>query len=100
MVESHRPMGRKPVRRKERVALKVIRRPLAPASHPAEAAAGVLDEVAKDIITQLQEDGRRSYSAIGRAVGLSEAAVRQRVRSLFDSHFIQIVAVTDPLRLG
>jgi Lrp/AsnC family transcriptional regulator for asnA, asnC and gidA len=100
MVESHRPMGRKPVRRKERVALKVIRRPLAPDSQPADAAAVVLDEVAKDIITQLQEDGRRSYSAIGRAVGLSEAAVRQRVRGLVDAHVIQIVAVTDPLRLG
>jgi len=40
----------------------------------------VLDEVSKAIIEQLQEDGRRPYAAIGKAVGLSEAAVRQRVQ--------------------
>src|SRR5215471_11564286 len=39
----------------------------------------VLDEISKRIIEQLQQDGRRSYAAIGKAVGLSEAAVRQRV---------------------
>ena len=100
MVESRRPAGRKAAGGKEGVALKVIRRPLAPDSQPAGASAFILDDVAKDIITQLQEDGRRSYSAIGRAVGLSEAAVRQRVRGLVDANVIQIVAVTDPLRLG
>ncbi|MDQ6687675.1 MAG: Lrp/AsnC family transcriptional regulator [Actinomycetota bacterium] len=59
-----------------------------------------LDDVAKAIIEQLQEDGRRSYSAIGKAVGLSEAAVRQRVQKLVDSGVMQVVAVTDPLELG
>lgn len=59
-----------------------------------------LDEVSKHIIEQLQEDGRRSYAAIGKAVGLSEAAVRQRVQRLLDSGLVQIVAVTDPLQLG
>lgn len=59
-----------------------------------------LDDVAKDIIEQLQEDGRRSYAAIGKAVGLSEAAVRQRVQKLVDSGVMQVVAVTDPLELG
>ena len=39
-----------------------------------------LDEVSKAIIEQLQQDGRRSYASIGKAVGLSEAAVRQRVQ--------------------
>jgi Lrp/AsnC family transcriptional regulator for asnA, asnC and gidA len=38
-----------------------------------------LDDVSKAIIEQLQADGRRSYADIGKAVGLSEAAVRQRV---------------------
>ena len=59
-----------------------------------------LDEVSKAIIEQLQQDGRRSYAAIGKAVGLSEAAVRQRVQRLTDSGVMQIVAVTDPLQLG
>lgn len=52
------------------------------------------------IIEQLQEDGRRSYAAIGKAVGLSEAAVRQRVQRLLDQGVMQIVAVTDPLTVG
>lgn len=59
-----------------------------------------LDKVAKAIIEQLQNDGRRSYAAIGKEVGLSEAAVRQRVQKLTDAGVMQIVAVTDPLQLG
>ncbi|WP_411733544.1 Lrp/AsnC family transcriptional regulator [Paeniglutamicibacter sp.] len=59
-----------------------------------------MDETSKAIIEQLQEDGRRSYAAIGKAVGLSEAAVRQRVQKLVDSKVMQVVAVTDPLQLG
>ncbi|NUT09505.1 MAG: AsnC family transcriptional regulator, partial [Nonomuraea sp.] len=39
----------------------------------------VLDDLSKQIIEQLQSDGRMPYAAIGKAVGLSEAAVRQRV---------------------
>ena len=64
------------------------------------AAAFTLDDISKAIIEQLQEDGRRSYAAIGKAVGLSEAAVRQRVQRLLDPGVMQIVAVTDPLQLG
>lgn len=59
-----------------------------------------LDEVSKAIIEQLQQDGRRSYAAIGKQVGLSEAAVRQRVQRLIDGGVMQVVAVTDPLELG
>ncbi len=59
-----------------------------------------LDDVSKGIIEQLQQDGRRPYAAIGKAVGLSEAAVRQRVQKLQDSGVIQIVAVTDPMQVG
>jgi Lrp/AsnC family transcriptional regulator for asnA, asnC and gidA len=59
-----------------------------------------LDEVSKAIIAQLQQDGRRSYAAIGKVVGLSEAAVRQRVQRLIESGVMQVVAVTDPLELG
>jgi Lrp/AsnC family transcriptional regulator for asnA, asnC and gidA len=59
-----------------------------------------LDDVSKAIIEQLQADGRRPYAAIGKAVGLSEAAVRQRVQRLLDSGVMQIVAVTDPMQVG
>ena len=60
----------------------------------------VLDDVSRSIIEQLQEDGRRSYARIAAAVGLSEAAVRQRVQRLTESGVMQVVAVTDPLQLG
>ena len=60
----------------------------------------VLDDVSKAIISQLQQDGRRSYAAIGKVVGLSEAAVRHRVQRLTESGVMQVVAVTDPLQLG
>ncbi len=60
----------------------------------------VLDDAAKAIIEQLQQDGRRAYATIGKAVGLSEAAVRQRVQRLVESGVIQIVAVTDPMQVG
>ena len=60
----------------------------------------VLDDVSKAIIEQLQQDGRRSYAAIGKVVGLSEAAVRQRVQRLVEGGVMQVVAVTDPLELG
>ena len=58
------------------------------------------DDVSKKIIEQLQEDGRRAYATIGKAVGLSEAAVRQRVQKLVDTGVMQIVAVTDPMQIG
>nr|WP_242606381.1 Lrp/AsnC family transcriptional regulator [Protofrankia symbiont of Coriaria ruscifolia] len=59
-----------------------------------------MDDVNKAIIEQLQRDGRRSYAAMATAVGLSEAAVRQRVQRMLDAGIVQIVAVTDPLRVG
>ncbi len=59
-----------------------------------------LDDVSRAIIEQLQQDGRRPYSSIGKAVGLSEAAVRQRVQRLQESGVLQIVAVTDPMQVG
>jgi Lrp/AsnC family transcriptional regulator for asnA, asnC and gidA len=71
----------------------------APASREADPRV-VLDVLSKQIIEQLQQDGRRSYAAIGKAVGLSEAAVRQRVQRLVELGAMQIVAVTDPMSLG
>lgn len=60
----------------------------------------VLDDISKQIIEELQADGRRSYASVGKAVGLSEAAVRNRVQRLSDAGVLQIVAVTDPMQVG
>lgn len=59
-----------------------------------------LDSKSKAIIEALQQDGRRSYAEIGREVGLSEAAVRQRAAKLIAAGVMQIVAVTSPMQLG
>ncbi len=48
----------------------------------------------------MQQDGRRSAAAIAKVVGLSEAAVRQRMARLLDAGVMQVVAVIDPLTVG
>jgi len=59
-----------------------------------------IDNIDEEIIRELQLDGRRPYTQLAKAVGLSEAAVRQRVQRLLDSGIMQVVAVTDPISLG
>lgn len=61
---------------------------------------GSVDDVGKRLIEELQQDGRRSYAALAKTVGLSEAAVRQRVQRMVESGLMQVVAVTDPLQVG
>jgi len=59
-----------------------------------------LDDVDKAIIRELQVDGRMAYAQLSPKVGLSQAAVRQRVNRLLERGVFQIVAVSDPLSLG
>lgn len=65
-----------------------------------QAGTNAIDEIDKAIIRQLQLDGRTPYSKLAPAVGLSQAAVRQRVQRLIDRGVMQVVAVTDPATLG
>ena len=70
-------------------------------SRPSDAASTiVLDDIDKSLIELLQQDGRLPYTRLAAEVGLSEAAVRQRVQRLIESGATQIVAVTDPMMLG
>ncbi|MGA8682519.1 MAG: Lrp/AsnC family transcriptional regulator [Acidimicrobiales bacterium] len=73
---------------------------MARASATATLNSPALDDVSKHLVEQLQRDGRRSYADLAKSVGLSEAAVRQRVRRLLDDGVMQIVAVTDPATVG
>jgi Lrp/AsnC family transcriptional regulator for asnA, asnC and gidA len=59
-----------------------------------------LDRTDRSIIRELQADGRISYADLAPRVGLSAPATRQRVQRLVDSELLQVVAVTDPLKLG
>lgn len=59
-----------------------------------------IDSIDRAIICQLQDDGRASYADLAAEVGLSAPAVRQRMQRLKESGLLQVVAVTDPLKLG
>ena len=59
-----------------------------------------LDATDHAIIEALQQDGRMAYTKLGAAVGLSEAAARQRVQRLLDAGVMQVVAITNPLSIG
>ena len=61
------------------------------------------DEVSpldKRIIEHLQQDGRRPFTQIASDLGVSEAAVRARTNRMVERGVLQVVGVTDPLRLG
>jgi Lrp/AsnC family transcriptional regulator for asnA, asnC and gidA len=59
-----------------------------------------LDPVNRRIIEILQREGRCPFTTIAREVGISEAAVRARVQRLTDAGVLDVVAVTNPLKLG
>ena len=59
-----------------------------------------MDDIDRDLIRILQADGRTSYSQLSRVVGLSDAACRQRVKRLLDTGVIDVVAVSDPIKIG
>jgi Lrp/AsnC family transcriptional regulator for asnA, asnC and gidA len=59
-----------------------------------------IDEIDQRIIEALQQDGRRPFTKIAADLGISEASVRQRVANLINTQVMQIVAVTNPIKLG
>lgn len=59
-----------------------------------------IDEIDQRIIEALQQDGRRPFTKIAADLGISEASVRQRVAQLVNTQVIQIVAITNPVKLG
>lgn len=59
-----------------------------------------VSELDKRIIEQLQEDGRRPFTQIAADLGVSEAAVRARTNRLIEKGIMQVVGVTDPLKVG
>jgi Lrp/AsnC family transcriptional regulator for asnA, asnC and gidA len=60
----------------------------------------VLDKVDCRMIELLQKDGRISNTDIAKEIGLSEATVRTRLNRLIQEEYIQIVAVSNPIKLG
>jgi Lrp/AsnC family transcriptional regulator, regulator for asnA, asnC and gidA len=59
-----------------------------------------IDELDAKIIAILQTDGRMSNTDIAKSVDVSEATIRGRIKRLIDDEIIQIVAVSNPFKLG
>jgi Lrp/AsnC family transcriptional regulator for asnA, asnC and gidA len=59
-----------------------------------------MDKIDRAIITRLQYDGRTPYTDIAADLGISEGAVRHRVKRLTDSGVLQIVGIVEPQFLG
>jgi len=62
--------------------------------------APTLDEIDRNLIGALIVDGRASYASLAPRVGLSQAAVRSRVRRLLDEGVVTISARVDPRSVG
>jgi Lrp/AsnC family transcriptional regulator for asnA, asnC and gidA len=59
-----------------------------------------LDQLDCQMIELLQKDGRISNTEIAKNIGISEATVRTRLNRLIQEEYIQIVAVSNPIKLG
>lgn len=55
-----------------------------------------LDDTDRSIVTYLQYDGRMPFTEIAEQMGLSEGAVRRRVKQMIDAGMLQIVGVVEP----
>ncbi|AJY42767.1 asnC-type helix-turn-helix domain protein [Burkholderia humptydooensis] len=60
----------------------------------------ILDALDYQIVRELQDDGRRAFREIARNVNVPEATVRTRIKRLQDSGIVQILAFTNPWKLG
>ncbi len=59
-----------------------------------------IDQTDCKIIELLQKDGRMPNTMIAKKLKVSEATVRSRLSRLIKEEYIQIVAVSNPLKLG
>lgn len=62
--------------------------------------AEALDRIDHAIIQALKEDGRTPFSRIAEQLDVSPGMIRQRVQRLNDRGVLQVVAVTNPLKIG
>jgi len=60
----------------------------------------MVDEIDEKIIEILKENARTTYVDIGRALGLSEGTVRNRIQALTDSRVIKRFTVEVSLTVG
>ncbi|MCF8070617.1 MAG: Lrp/AsnC family transcriptional regulator [Desulfobacterales bacterium] len=59
-----------------------------------------LDKIDAKIVSLLQKDGRMPVTEISKKVGITEGAVRKRLKKLIDGKAIQVVAIGNLFNLG
>lgn len=59
-----------------------------------------LDNLDKQILAHLQEDGRTTFVTLASLLGVSEGTIRKRVKRLEEHNVMQTIGVTDPLKMG
>lgn len=59
-----------------------------------------MDELDREILKFLREDGRMRFTHIAEELGVTEGTVRNRVARLQDEKVVQIIGMTDPHRMG
>jgi Lrp/AsnC family transcriptional regulator for asnA, asnC and gidA len=62
--------------------------------------ASPVDKIDIQIIEALAEDGRASNTHIARQLGISESAVRKRIKRMREEKLVWIVGYGDPTKLG
>ena len=61
----------------------------------------LLDRIGLEILSALQEDGRNTFSELGKRVGLSSPAISERVRRMEEAGIIKgYRAIVDPEKMG
>jgi Lrp/AsnC family transcriptional regulator for asnA, asnC and gidA len=59
-----------------------------------------IDDLDRNIVAELQEDGRRPFREIARHLGVSERTIRNRTKHLQDAGILRILAFADPYKVG
>jgi Lrp/AsnC family transcriptional regulator for asnA, asnC and gidA len=66
----------------------------------AAAATRKIDDIDRQIIATLKEDGRMPFAQIAQRLGVSPGMVRQRFHRLVQDGVLQVVPVTNPTLMG
>ena len=61
---------------------------------------GMLDQIDRGMIRLLQKDGRMPIVALAKELGISETTARTRLKRLIKDEIINVVAVSNPIKLG
>ena len=59
-----------------------------------------IDKVDHQILQQLQQDGRRSFTEMAELLNLSVGTIRNRYRRMKEEGILHIIGWTDPVRTG